>query len=577
MMDGEVLDATVPAAAAQQEWLEHCLSAVKKFLKNAVVIDNQPYVKEIRAVAAQELQLPDDGMSMATVGEIGKSIDAELEDEKAHRLDVRKVSDAFAENGIACAFVLPDDDDTDEASIIRRVLNAARISDIVVIDWYLQGSSPVLTIKLLAAIAAQDVAESGRMRLICVYTGQPLDEGIFSDVKAALSTGGVVVKDTPDTQFCARGTNCFVSVLNKIEVPPVSLPETLTRLFTCLADGLIPSFALAAVGAIRKNTHHMVTRFGGVLDSAYIANRLITNPPGDVAELMRELLVAECDNALGLDRIADDYLETGSVTKWLNFKQDAFVVPQYQIGKGDNKQTVDVDRNVIDGLLNFGIGDRDFTVDGKKFIEFPGFHRNKVATALSGSIETARNAENEFSRLVVFRREAFGHSKLVSDVHWKPSLTTGTVLRLQQGDVTRYLMCLTPACDALRIQEPRPFVFLEGVCSDQPYNLVVKDLDGSEVGLYFDRKHPNISTFYFAPDKETQRVRGIEETVDGGASRFLFKSMHDDTLSFSWLGEIRYGRAVSEMAGLASNWMRIGIIDSEYLRLAGKGSFKFKT
>lgn len=42
MMDGEVLDATVPVAAAQQEWLEHCLSAVKKFLKNAVVIDNQP-------------------------------------------------------------------------------------------------------------------------------------------------------------------------------------------------------------------------------------------------------------------------------------------------------------------------------------------------------------------------------------------------------------------------------------------------------------------------------------------------------------------------------------------------------
>lgn len=47
--------------------------------------------------------------------------------------------------------------------------------------------------------------------------------------------------------------------------------------------------------------------------------------------------------------------------------------------------------------------------------------------------------------------------------------------------MTRYLMHL--ACDALRIEKPRPFVFLEGVSSDQPYNLVIKDLDGSSVGL----------------------------------------------------------------------------------------------
>jgi hypothetical protein len=576
MTEGEVLDSAAPGVNAQQEWLEHCASAVRKFLKNAVIIDNQPYIKEIKTNVTRELQLPDDGMPTYVREEFSQITEAELEDEKAHRLDIRKISDSFAENGIACAFVLPDDDEADENSTMRRVLNAAKISDIVVIDWYLLGSSPVLTIKLLAAIAAQDIAESGRMRLICVYTGQPLDDGIFADVKKALGAGGVELTDVPNTKFCAKATNCLVSVLNKIEVPPVNLPGELTRLFTCLADGLIPSFALAAVGAIRKNTHHMVTRFGGTLDSAYIANRLITNPPGDVAELMRELLVAECDNALGLDRIADDYLEISSITKWLNLKQDDFIVPSYKSGKGDAKQTIDINRTVINGLLNFGVGDRTFTTDGINDVEFPDFHRNKIAIALCGGIEAARNTENEFSRLVAFRREAFGQSKLFSEVNWKPSLTTGTVLRLQEGNMTRYLMCLTPACDALRIKEPRPFVFLEGIPSDQPYNLVVRDVDDSEVGLFFDRKHPSISTFHFAPDEETQRVRGIIEAANGQAPKFLFKSMNGDTHEFSWLGEIRNGRAVSEMAGLASNWMRIGIIDSEYLRLAGKGSIKFK-
>ncbi|HDS1818078.1 TPA: hypothetical protein QEM96_002734 [Pseudomonas putida] len=575
MMEWGSFKAAAPETTAQQEWLEHSLSAVKKFLKNAVVIDNQPYVKDSKPNIVHELQLPDDGMSaVSSMESLGEELNTP-DDDVAHRLDVRKISDSFAENGIACAFVLPDDSDTDETSVLRRVLNAAKISDIVVIDWYLQGSSPVLTMKLLAAIAAQDASESGRMRMICVYTGQPLSEGIFLDVKKALSDGGISLTDAADVQFCAKGNNCLVTVLNKVDVPPVNLPEAVTRLFTRLANGLVPSFALAAVGAIRKNTHHMVTRFGGVLDSAYIANRLITNPPGDVAELMRELLVAECDNALGLDRVADDYLENESVAKWLNFKQESFTVPQYKIGKGDSKQVVNVDRNVIDGLLNFGIRDRDFTVDGKTFIDFPEYQRNKIAVALSGGVEAATNAENEFSRLVVFRREAFGHSNLVSDANWKPSLTTGTVLRLQQEGRTRYLMCLTPACDALRIKEPRPFVFLEGLASNQPYNLVIKDLDGSSIGLYFDKKHPLISTFHFAPDEETQRVRAVEEKIEGEASRYSFKSMPGDSLSFSWLGEIRYGRAVSEMAGLASNWMRIGIIDSEYLRLAGKGSFKF--
>ncbi|PZW44975.1 hypothetical protein, partial [Pseudomonas sp. URIL14HWK12:I2] len=61
MMEWGSFKAAAPETTAQQDWLEHSLSAVKKFLKNAVVIDNQPYVKDSKSNIVHELQLPDDG------------------------------------------------------------------------------------------------------------------------------------------------------------------------------------------------------------------------------------------------------------------------------------------------------------------------------------------------------------------------------------------------------------------------------------------------------------------------------------------------------------------------------------
>ncbi|MCU1737003.1 MULTISPECIES: response regulator receiver domain [unclassified Pseudomonas] len=556
-------------------WSDHIQRAVGKFLKTAVVIDNQPYIKEsYRAVVNGESLRSDSGLG----GDLGALVEPSEQAPQAgvHDLDLRKVSDVFAERGVACAFVLPDDAVNDDDAKKKRALCAARASDIVVIDWYLKRQDASLTLQILKEVAESDCQENGRMRLICVYTGEPLDNAIFEDIKEHLAQGGLNLQNVDDVEFCAVKDGTLVVLLNKETVPAEHLPGELICLFSRLADGLIPAFALAAVGAIRKNTHHMLTRFGKALDSAYIANRLITNPPGDVAELMRELLVAECDNALGLDRIADDYLEHESISKWLDKNQHEFVSKSYDIKVGGVKKDVSMGRETINGLLRYGLSDRGITLDGDSRIGFPEFHRGKISEVLAGGLTKARRAENEFSRLVSFRREAFGLSTSLISPHWKPSLTTGTVLRYQEGDKFRYLMCFTPACDALRLEAPRPFVFLEGIESSKPYNMVMKVEGGRSVGLHFDKKYPIVRTFLFSPDRETQRVRGERTDAEGQPSCFVFKSLENHVIEFTWLGEIRYGRASSEMAALANVWMRIGVIDSEYLRLAGREHFPFE-
>lgn len=555
------------AVSPQEQWQQHVQGAVRKFLKTAVVIDNQPSI-EAQLVAsappAEATGMGDDAGALETPTNVTRN-------PSTNDLNIRNVTDAFISQGIACALVLPDDKDTDDQSKITRSLNAAKVSDLVVIDWYLNKQDSSLTLRILDEIARSDCEEKGRLRLVCVYTSESLTSHIFDAVTKQFSDAGIALTPVTGESYCAIANSTLVLLANKNETPVRELPNLLVTQFTKLTNGLIPAFALAAVGAIRKNTHHMLTRFHSSLDSAYVSNRLITNPPGDVAELMRELLVAECDNALGLDSIADDYLEEEAITSWLNSIETKITPCSYEEKIGGAKQNITLDMAHLKGLLSWGVGDRDFTLNGTDRIPFPEFKRSKVSETLAGGKINSQASQNEFSKLVVLRREAYGPSTHLLNPDWRPSLTTGSVLKFSEGDVEKYLMCFTPACDALRIDNARPFVFLEGRRSADKYNMVITESNGSPVGVQFEKKYPIVRTFDFKPDVKTQRVR-----ADLSDKKFLFNGfIGEQQAVFEWMGEVRYARATSEMAGLSSVWMRIGIVDSEYLRLASKGHVKF--
>lgn len=573
-MEAAVTNLTV---TPEHTWSEHCLSAVKKFIKNAVVIDNEPVLAKepvhLDTVAIPLNQPDSTGMGDTSFEEaipilVAPSVSEhrdntsaivqghEFVDAHTHTLDIRKVSDAFAEAGIACSFVLPCDEDHDEELKISRILSAAKLSDIVVIDWYLHNHSPTLTMRVLKALAELDINEGGRLRLIAVYTGQEVTGAIFTEIKDSLAQGGIKVNNIEGNDFVAKNDSCLVIAINKNEINPTELPGTLFNSFSILADGLIPSFALAAVGAIRKNMHHLVTRFSKELDPAYISNRLITNPPTDVGELMRELLVAECDSAIGHERVADDYLGSEPIHRWLLANEQKITV------KSDSKVTVDID--FICQLLKSGIGDSGFNSADGQLVKFPVEKRHMVSQALAGGDVPSIKSQNSFSRLVTFKREAINVDKSVDVNSWRPSITTGTLLMRSDE---RYFLCLTPACDTLRLKGNASFVFLEALKVNDKYSAVLKTLSGDDVKLKFDRKRPNLSTFVFSPDY-TQRVRGIRNI--GITGDYIFMST-ECNYSFHWAGEIRYGGAASEMAQLVGNWMRIGINDSEYLRLIDAG------
>lgn len=604
-------------------WRDHCRSAVRKFVMHAVVIDNQPVLDQAQIVdhrVTKTAVFVDEGMgddpseltveisegeesvldgkvntndSSVEVENIEKD-KTETEDIKVHNLNVREISDAFAEQEIACAFVLPFDDDRDEEKIFSRIMAASTPADIVVIDWYLRDKNPALTKRVLTTIGEKDAAEKGRLRLICVYTGQTDIEVVTKDAVTALLAGGLKSDKVDEAAGIAYGNHHCLLVLNKQDVHGAALPVKILDALTVLSDGILPAFALAAVAAVRRNVHHIITRFSSDLDAAYVANRLITDPPGEVAELLRELFISECDTALGLEQVADHFLSETQIKNWLVNRDQPVTAPNFKTeiervtGAGKTVKegrTINIDIKFLHSLLSDGITDGSVNTEHGP-IDFPEPLRGKVSTALHKK-EDNPDGERRFARFAALKREAFGNTKLTSDEKWTPSLTLGTLLSQQlelpaSGEggevktITKYYYCLTPSCDTIRIKgSERNFLLLELEEGKANANLIVLEKEGHQKKLFINPKPIRIQTFNFKGNEETGRVQAkMIEEAGLSSPLFVFSTTGEPTIKFLWLGEVRRNRANRDMAELNRNWLRLGIKDSEYLRLAGKGDVK---
>jgi hypothetical protein len=332
----------------------------------------------------------------------------------------------------------------------------------------------------------------------------------------------------------------------------------------CLADGLLSSFAMAAVASVRRNMHHIIARFNSKLDAAFVANRLITDPPENVAELMKELFASECDEVISLEDITDDYLGSAQIKTWIQYTDQPKRDMTYKV----KEKQIHVNRGFMEDLLREGIIDNNVTTREFGTVKFLEENRVLVSHALHNDETICQTNQCNFARFITFKWEAFGNLK---DFHegWKPYLTLGTLLRIEipGEEKHKYYYCLTPACDTLRLkEEERAFLFLELKEEKEKFNLVVNEEDGAIRKLFIELRAINMRSFSF----KVHDRRVWAKKADG--QTFHFESA-DDT-KFTWLGEMRRSRANRDLAELSNNLVRLGIKDSEYLRLAGKGKVK---
>ena len=310
-------DANVPRVSC------HHRDIAESFLQNVVVLDDlavipQPEEERPDTVQTTSIVHPEFPESPSTSG------DSVSRGSRGVPLNAATVINAFADIGLACAVVNPASD----SAFPERITKAAVRADIVVLDWKIHDSVGDVALRVMKNILADD-QNSHRLRLIAIYTGEPILGDISEQVKATIQ--GFYKDDELEAVdpsriskgpvrvviLAKKGTlNAHISSLGYREVPEGELADKLVDEFVSMTSGLLRNVALAGIATIRKNAHRVLSRFDQDLDPAYLGHRLSLRHPPDAEDQLVAALGAELLSVLEEDR-PGAHANIHAIERWL--------------------------------------------------------------------------------------------------------------------------------------------------------------------------------------------------------------------------------------------------------------------
>lgn len=375
------------------------------------------------------------------------------------------------------------------------------------------------------------------------------------------------------------GQNVRIRVLSKPQavgstdvdkVKESGLPQRLIEEFAELSKGLLTSFALHSIAAVRRATHHVVTVFRHDLDGAYLGHRCSLPQPDDARDFAVELLVGELRNVVAVDENVQGRMTEAVLDAWVDQRAQA----------GFTAQGKSMPVELVKKLLRGGVKALENTKD--QFVADNGnatggkLHPENMGSLFFDAPAAAWNSHLELARVSSFKREAFGRTQLPTD--FRPVLSLGSVLKhlgpANEAEVPMYAsltapfyVCMQPRCDSVRLDKSQGFPFQTAIPSTETFNLVVKER-GQDSGtpLLMAGKLADVVVIPFTPDADTKTVRA--ELQDDGSFVFI----DDHHRKFVWLGDMRDLKAQQDASALAASVHRVGLDELEWLRLASRKS-----
>lgn len=559
--------------------IEFGRSAAERFLRTVLVIDNELTLGSGPDEEVEVIETPPDG-SMAAAGR-GVRSDTPTPDARAASskpvaqtspLDAKAIMDAFLKRSMICGMHRP----TRSDDLVAEATRAARRSDAVIIDWLLDDKDSAAAKNIIAGILEGDNRENGRLRLIVVYTSEPAVQRIAAEISARL--GYTKLENPKPGVICGKDTR--IVVLNKEGtvggehiVPVPDLPQRIVDEFGHLASGILSTFAVTAISAIRDATHHVLAIFSDDLDGAFLGHMCALKTPEDAREFALDLFASELRSVAALDEAAVETLSPGRLAERI----DAMAVNEMVTMKTGSTH-VDVPVSLArmfpelgeEAVLN---SFREQRKHGKK--EQPtkqeGVGLSNVGFLFHKSTRLdADTAHTRFARLSSFRTETSDRVTLPPE--WAPTLMLGSLLvRLSQDGEPQddgYLLCTQPRCDAIRLEGSRPFPFQTvSVKFGLSYGLVasVQMLGGSTktVKLRVEQKPCDTRMITFAPSA-AKRVKAARDS----SGRLVF--LDTDKQSYLWIGDLRDMVAQRTASMVAARLHEVGIDEYEWLRLSSK-------
>lgn len=572
------------------EFVKHCNESAKEFIQNVLVIDDEASI----------------GVnSGATVPRLAQRVSASvLTDKKiepvepqdptnisqtyfSHSLDASQLTESFFSYGIVVGLFKPTPVNIED--IVEKTVSIAKKADAVIIDWTIDSSKPDLCKEIIRAIIHDDHTHGGgRLRTIIIYTAEKDLNGLLKDLIKYLDshkiedflTGQTVVFDELDT-YTIKSQNLRISFYSKAHggTPDTArkkteseLPAVVVNEFSAHTKGLLPTFALGATTVIRKNTHHLLTRFISDLDGSYLAHRGMLPDQEDAEPFMLENFVSVIRNILSLEGVDRKNLGSKSICNFLDDRESNALSYSGEIANqtrdiksSDLKEIFNGNSDLTSLLKSLGVTNREFDTykEDKIFSDFAKMLANKEPKNLY-----------QFCVLTSFRRSH-------ADIGWAspnhiPYLTQGTVIaKINPENDYDFYFCVTPKCDSVRIRQKVDAIVSGAVRSFSFAKLDINkdtnsyDLIANVKGVYYhlktQQKFHQLHHIKFKSDNDTHRVEAV---YDESKKEFQLKDVEKQ--EYLWVGDLKDLHSQNRVSGLVGDLNRIGFDEFEWLRRANK-------
>ncbi|MES2012356.1 MAG: response regulator receiver domain [Pseudomonadota bacterium] len=564
---------------------EYCNNSAKEFINNVLVIDDGASIGYKTESTTPKIAQRPSASVMAEVKPVSDETKttATPPTDSSHSLDASQLTDSFFSYGIIVGLFKPTPANIGE--IIPKTVSIAKKTDAVILDWSIDPKNPNLCKEIIRAIIDDDhMNGGGRLRTIVIYTAEKDLNGLLKDLISYLSenkiedflTGNAIVFNELD-QYTIKSLNLRISFYSKAhggspdptrKKTEAQLPDVVVNEFSAHTQGLLPTFALVATTAIRKNTYHLLTRFTSDLDGPYLAHRGMLQDQEDAEPFMLENFVSVIRNILSLEGVDRQSLGKNSISNFLVDRNSKTLNYSGPI----NTETITFTPNEISVAFN---GESTLL----KFMKSKGITNKQIETFGEDKllIELAKIlADNEskslyqFSVLTSFRRSH-------ADVGWAspnhiPYLTQGTVIaEILPNNNYNFFFCVTPKCDSVRIKQNIAGIVTGAIRSfsfaklDIATEISEHDLIANVKGVYFhlktQQKFYKLCHIDFRSDDLTHRIEAVYNEPN---KQFLMKD--DSGNEFLWIGDLKDLHSQNRVSGLVGDLNRIGFDEFEWLR-----------
>jgi hypothetical protein len=481
----------------------------------------------------------------------------------------RELMESFAQKGIVCALYEPRNGfKTDPASDLFRLCERA---DVVILDWDLYNDDGDAVSELLAELIKKSEAEfPHHVRLCTLYTNRPSLHPVMDLLLAKLTGRGCSVDVAHGKLQLTCGATRIVIFGKPVtvgrpgddtpyEVKESELAERVIAEFASLHHGVMPAFALRGLAAVRRNTKRLLNKFRTDLDGPFLLHRALTLEDGDAFDELPELLSDE------IRAVLEDAWPVGVPIQDIA----SAAVDSLQLREPDPPWTTTtgvpyIAAPIFREVLKKGEagldGARPECKEASEFKKNKGFRGAKPARLkdFEGMLTVDGKVGSEHLAALFCTRTQYGPDSRV--------LRFGTIIRHRPktDEAWIYSLCLMPICDSQRLAKACAFPFWklkenvkEGLPGRRFGSAVIDSEDVAHCLAAGGKIREMLWMAEFTPTKGN---------VVATRSAQGFRFEHCD-LIVEWIAELKPLHAQRVAAHIGSEIARVGLVESEWLRL----------